>query len=77
MREAGNILKNSETDAWFLTIYNSEFCDENWSVLTEDMTYEEFADMSDRVFYCMDLRRASEEDEKLNQEKENARNSVR
>ena len=35
------------------------------------MTYEEFAEMSDRVFWMMDLRKAAEEDDKAMQEKEN------
>jgi len=58
-------------------IYNSEFCNESMKTLEEDMSFEQFADLSDKVMYYMDLKQAAEEDSKTEQARQDAINKVR
>ena len=60
MREAEKKNKFFVIDNWFFTIYTSKFCDESLSTLEHDMTFAEFAELSDQVLFYTELEEAAE-----------------
>lgn len=74
MKEAESKNPSFIIDNWFHTIYKSEHCNESRKELMEDMTFEEFAALSDDIMYWIDLDRAAEIDSAREQATEQARN---
>lgn len=57
-------------------VYNSEYCNESLPVLQDEMTFEEFSEISDSVFYYSDLKEAAERDQKVQQNKQKQMNEL-
>lgn len=66
--------ENFEIDTWFFTISNSEYCTDSLSYIQYQMDFDEYMELVDQVSFYSDLKRASEEDHKREQSKQDAIN---
>lgn len=71
MKTAAKNNPNFLVDQIFITISNSEYCDENFSTIAYDYSYEEFTEIEYRVRYMEDLREAAERDYKREEARRN------